>query len=303
MNSKAIKRQLLAAIAMVLVAAIALGSSTYAWFAANDRVTATGLKATAQTGSSALLIAENKDGITDNDFKTTVELNAAATRLAPVSTVNGTKFFWTPGTNVKGDGDAINNTYTEYNETDFKRNFSNAVGYIEYDLLLKATFTEAKSIGMTELGLKYNKASDNSNAFRVAFFASDPCSTAKLASEETPTLVSIMDNGKDTTKNFDADKAVASTTEIGTVLNASEAALVIEGNETQVGTNYYHVIVRLWIEGEDNTCRTEVFSPLDGEWNLSLAFEAYDKNADNPPTPVTNYTATVTTEPVTEPSP
>ena len=43
MNSKAIKRQLLAAIAMVLVAAIALGSSTYAWFVSNNAVTATGI--------------------------------------------------------------------------------------------------------------------------------------------------------------------------------------------------------------------------------------------------------------------
>ena len=300
MNSKAIKRQLLAAIAMVLVAAIALGSSTYAWFAANDRVTATGLKATAQTGSSALLIAENGANITDNDFKTTVELNAGAKKLAPVSTIDGTNFFWTPGTNVKGDGDAINDTYTAYDETDFKSRFSDAVGYIEYDLLLKATFTEAKSIGMTELGLKYSKTSDNSNAFRVAFFATGPCSTAKLASGETPTLVSIMNNDKDTTANFDASKAVASTTTIGAVTKASEPALVIAGSSDQVGTNYYHVIVRLWIEGEDNTCRTEVFRPLDGEWHLSLAFQAYDASAEGAPTPVTEYTATET---ATLPSP
>lgn len=55
MNSKAIKRQLLAAIAMVLVAAIALGSSTYAWFAANTSVTATGANVTAQTPTTILI--------------------------------------------------------------------------------------------------------------------------------------------------------------------------------------------------------------------------------------------------------
>lgn len=49
MNSKAIKRQLLAAIAMVLVAAIALGSSTYAWFVASGSVTAEGMKVQAQS--------------------------------------------------------------------------------------------------------------------------------------------------------------------------------------------------------------------------------------------------------------
>ena len=38
MSTKALKKQLMAAIAMVLVAAVALGSSTYAWFAANKIV-------------------------------------------------------------------------------------------------------------------------------------------------------------------------------------------------------------------------------------------------------------------------
>ena len=41
MNVKTLKKQLMAAIAMVLVAAIALGSSTYAWFVSNNTVTAT----------------------------------------------------------------------------------------------------------------------------------------------------------------------------------------------------------------------------------------------------------------------
>ena len=57
MNSKAIKRQLLAAIAMVLVAAIALGSSTYAWFASNNKVTAEGMKITATTEGANLEIS------------------------------------------------------------------------------------------------------------------------------------------------------------------------------------------------------------------------------------------------------
>lgn len=56
MNSKAIKRQLLAAIAMVLVAAIALGSSTYAWFANNTKVTAEDLQLTAMSNDTFLLI-------------------------------------------------------------------------------------------------------------------------------------------------------------------------------------------------------------------------------------------------------
>lgn len=40
MSVKTLRKQLFAAIAMVLVAAIALGSSTYAWFASNNSVEA-----------------------------------------------------------------------------------------------------------------------------------------------------------------------------------------------------------------------------------------------------------------------
>lgn len=48
MNVKSLKKQLMAAIAMVLVAAVALGSSTYAWFVQNSEVQATGMAVQAQ---------------------------------------------------------------------------------------------------------------------------------------------------------------------------------------------------------------------------------------------------------------
>lgn len=81
MNSKAIKRQLLAAIAMVLVATLALGSSTYAWFVNNSQVTATGGEITAQT-SQYLFIANG-----DQKFGTTILLDKV-TELIPASTTS-----------------------------------------------------------------------------------------------------------------------------------------------------------------------------------------------------------------------
>ena len=51
MDTKALKKQMGAAIAMVLVAAVALGSATFAWFVSNNEVTAktTGVKAQSNT--------------------------------------------------------------------------------------------------------------------------------------------------------------------------------------------------------------------------------------------------------------
>ena len=56
METKALKKQLGAAIAMVVVAAIALGSATYAWFVSNNSVKATTVGVSAKSNSAFLLI-------------------------------------------------------------------------------------------------------------------------------------------------------------------------------------------------------------------------------------------------------
>ena len=55
---KALKKQMAAAVAMVLVAAIALGSSTYAWFVSNNTVKATTASISAQSNAPFLKIAK-----------------------------------------------------------------------------------------------------------------------------------------------------------------------------------------------------------------------------------------------------
>lgn len=90
MTVKALRRQLMAAIAMVVVSVVALSSSTYAWFAANNKVTAEGMKvqATAEGGIEIrynVLSTENDDGTA---YKTTDSANmSAAHKLYPTSTL------------------------------------------------------------------------------------------------------------------------------------------------------------------------------------------------------------------------
>ena len=91
MNSKAIKRQLLAAIAMVLVAAIALGSSTYAWFVASGTVTATGMNVQAQSEAGLVIrYGTGKWGTSAEATKTKTE----SAKLKPTSTINGTEWYY-----------------------------------------------------------------------------------------------------------------------------------------------------------------------------------------------------------------
>lgn len=60
MDTKALKKQMGAAIAMVLVAAVALGSATFAWFVSNNSVKATTSNIAAQSNSAYLVIDKAK---------------------------------------------------------------------------------------------------------------------------------------------------------------------------------------------------------------------------------------------------
>ena len=79
---KALKKQLAAAIAMVLVAAVALGSSTYAWFVTNNKVDATTSTISAQSNAAFMYIRnENNES---KDLRSDVStLDSTNTELYP----------------------------------------------------------------------------------------------------------------------------------------------------------------------------------------------------------------------------
>lgn len=98
---KALKKQMAAAVAMVLVAAIALGSSTYAWFVSNNTVTATTTNISAQSNSAYLVI----------DTQTTSPSSTSAATAS--ETFDDVKLY--PATVKKEDTKAV--WYTAYAST------------------------------------------------------------------------------------------------------------------------------------------------------------------------------------------
>ena len=81
MNVKALRKQLMAAIAMVVVAAVALSSATYAWFVSNNQVTATTTQISAQSNAAYLLIEAGS--------KTTTNSTTSDTAAETVGTGSG----------------------------------------------------------------------------------------------------------------------------------------------------------------------------------------------------------------------
>lgn len=92
MDTKALKKQMGAAIAMVLVAAVALGSATFAWFVSNNKVTAETSKIAAQSNSAYLVIDNSK---TTKNSTSAVISNEPRADLYPAKIVKtGTNAEW-----------------------------------------------------------------------------------------------------------------------------------------------------------------------------------------------------------------
>ncbi|MEQ2952308.1 hypothetical protein [Collinsella sp. CLA-AA-H302] len=86
MDTKALKKQMGAAIAMVLVAAVALGSATFAWFVTNNKVDATTSTISAQS-NAAFMYIHNKDN-NNTDLTSDAADIEANTELYPATWAN-----------------------------------------------------------------------------------------------------------------------------------------------------------------------------------------------------------------------
>lgn len=87
MNVKTLKKQLMAAIAMALVAAVALSSATFAWFVNNNTVTATTTNISAQS-NSAYLVIDTQTTSTSSTSAATAAETFTDTKLYPAQWSN-----------------------------------------------------------------------------------------------------------------------------------------------------------------------------------------------------------------------
>ncbi len=105
METKALKKQLGAAIAMVVVAAIALGSATYAWFASNNSVTAVTSNIYAQSNSAFLVIDTQNTTSASSTTKATASETTASVGRYPATWSN--TFTAKQGTEKATDGNGV----------------------------------------------------------------------------------------------------------------------------------------------------------------------------------------------------
>lgn len=263
MNSKAIKRQLLAAIAMVLVAAIALGSSTYAWFVASGTVKAEGMKVQAQAESGILI----KENASNSPFGTIATVTSAAAKLYPTSTTDLKSWYHATSKFVNDAEDQQEaDQYTQLTENldqyrlvkQFAIRSATNSALTNSKLLIKnVTVTggdETQYLNKSiRVGIKVNTGgADNSPVFIYA-----PKADAAF------TLVA----------KYDGDKEMSEPT------SASNADFLLLADDTIPATDTGLIVdVFIWYEGEDVNCMTENVisngtSLTPDELSVSLEFE------------------------------
>lgn len=180
-----------------------------------------------------------------------------------------------------------------------------AYGYVDYVFYLKATSDKAnQEIVMTECDLKKNNAAlpdadlgntEKDNAWRVAVFVTDITaaggkgttgtlgeSTVGATDPATGTAKAILTRSAATTQNkvdtnINKEQALSGTTPDFTDVTYNTWAANNLGKITNAGsTAYYKVTVRVWLEGEDVSCKSSTYAALTDSYSLSTKFELLD---------------------------
>jgi hypothetical protein len=325
-------RKLIPAIGMLTVSAMMLSSSTYAWFTMNKTVTVTGMTMKTKVSENLLIADDTIDSTAvkaDNLFNNSL-VQLVDGLIEPVSTVNGKNFFYTAGTNVQGNGAVLNKTWAQYDPSDTS-DFASAYalsggdataakGYVDYVYQLKAiNGSTASEIRLTGLNLTYGGTGDNGQkATRIAVFAENlgyktgaapsanliaskgtvddaavvlkaiytPSSAANFSFAEG-TLTTVSTDDATGVTGYDAVSATNARADV--VYNAP---FVLPVGDSQ--TQYYKIVVRVWLEGEDTTCNNTTFMDLRDKWSVDMKWD-FVATSDATKTKVTNIASAVST--------
>jgi hypothetical protein len=155
-------RKLIVAVMLLALSTASLIGSTYAWFTMNKTVTVTGMQMKTVVQGNLLISDNNKEA----DYTTQQLSQTRAALLEPVSSVTGadSSFFYT--VNALGNGDAVSDAYTPYDE-----DTALATGAI--DLVANASTTTAGTHPSTSGAGKVNVDDNFNSAYGAANYATD----------------------------------------------------------------------------------------------------------------------------------
>ena len=196
-----------------------------------------------------------------------------------------------------------------YGQTNPKTNTS-VFGYKDYVFTLKAnnTSTKAQYISMDQLDLAYTGGGDGSvagkmdktTAYRVAIAYKEltaPTSTEnaivaadfkaimtpKDAANHGGTDVNALEITREKAVNGINNDSLAAVAKAKDIANEAATDAAPGMKVAPNSTVYYKVVVRLYMEGEDTTCKNSSYVDLTDPWELNLHFTLVDENDGSSP--------------------
>lgn len=294
MTVKALKRQLMAAIAMIMVSLVALSSSTYAWFTMNKTVTATGLTVKART-EGGIQIKRTRGG---NASDSVQFASSSVQALLPTSTWDANT--WTHaaalGSNAHNADEktyAILNTVTNFQDiepNDKSIGFGTVGGtssgtfYYVYDAFTITRDSNSKSF--TDLYVSECTASKESgsvtplsSSLRVAVKCTKDNTTKMYifapvanATKEYQVVTAITTTGNTVNTTKKTVTALDSSNSANSPLTFQETSLYEGEVESLDGVD---VLVYVYFEGEDDRHTTNNISAAGGvldDLNITIKF-------------------------------
>ena len=247
---KSLQKQLIAAIAMVLVAMIALGSSTYAWFASNTHVDATGMEVKAST-STSLAISDTVGG----PYGTTMVLSkiAADTTLDPCTALKAAFASAATGDNIGTSATASGVTtvsfakVTDVNKVTDPNSSAATVSIGEY-LTNKSTHSDKFEVTTSDyitddMYLKYTGEANTTVATQIVVTGT------QTAIDPALHIALLIDGAWYNYDGCTSYNANAGGTGVGGyVIDATDISLTANTAK--------QITIYAWYEGEDTDCKT-----------------------------------------------
>jgi hypothetical protein len=280
MKAKSRRRLLISSVAMLLVAMLALGTATFAWFTTDTSTKANGISVKT-TKKSLLLVSAKTGGWTDNlnyNFSETVQ---------PASSNDGVNWY-----------KAVANTGTAYNATNGEKIasadynnylFANMINVHNAGQValnnVKYTFTITETTARTDSNLNYLRwaivpATNTSQATRGNAAPSSPAAFVSAINDKDGADYTPVDHvGAAKTADSGAivaGSAVKPTVGIGTEVTFNVGELAAD-NGADGGSDEKYYMFYIWFEGQDEQC--------------------YDSNAGNE---MPTFNIAVTGDPITE---
>ena len=246
-------KKLVPALCLLLISALLLGTSTYAWFSMNTTVTAQGMavKARAEDG----LVISNAAAGTYNQTADSVKTTAA--ELYPGSTADLSNWWHSVSTNP-----AAANTQQSYTEgTAWSANSGAYGNYVVHDFYIRSSSAEALTVGsldITSVTVTVNGGGalqDLSPALRVGIMID-----GDTTNNNQNTYIFAPVTGADTACTIQPGTPTGSTpvayTGTGRI-DVSESTPTVNTAVTSIPartSNGTHVQIFVWFEGEDSHC-------------------------------------------------